>query len=182
MTANIHNVNSYSFVQTDELLIDANIWLYIHGPQVPKDQRSRNYSNALTNIFNVKCSIFIDVLILSEFINRYSRLKCFQEKGTADSNTFKVYRQSSDYKLVAKDFTDAARRIFKHSKCVESEFTSIDIDDLLKDYESNCPDFNDQILVKLCKSRSLKLVTHDSDFRNYDITILTANRNMLNVP
>jgi hypothetical protein len=56
-TANIHNVNSYSFVQTDELLIDANIWLYIHGPQVPKDQRSRNYDitilTANGNMLNV---------------------------------------------------------------------------------------------------------------------------------
>lgn len=176
------NINSYAFAQTDELFIDANVWFYIHGPQIPKDQRSTNYSKALANILQAKCSIFIDVLILSEFINRYSRLKCTQEKGTADPTTFKSYRQSSDFKIVAKDIADAVRRIFKHSKCVESGFTSIDVNNLLTNYESKCPDFNDQILAEICKSKSLKLVTHDSDFKDYDITILTANRNMLSNP
>jgi len=179
MTAKTLNINSYTFVQTDELLIDANVWLYIHGPQIPKDQRSKNYSNALASILQAKCSIFLDVLILSEFINRYSRLKCTQEKGTADPTTFKSYRQSSDFRTVAKDITDAVRRIFKHSKCVESGFTSIDVNDLLTDYESKCTDFNDQILAGICKSRSLKFVTHDGDFKDYDITVLTANRSML---
>ena len=50
---------------------------------------------------------------------------------------------------------------------------------LLTDYESKCPDFNDQILVELCKSRSLKFVTHDGDFKDYSITVLTANKGML---
>jgi predicted nucleic acid-binding protein len=182
MTAKTLNISSYTFRQTDELLIDANVWLYIYGPQIPQDQKSINYSNALTNILQAKCSVFIDVLILSEFINRYSRLKCFQDKGSADPNIFKSYRQSSDFNTVAKDITDAVRRIFKHSKCVESGFTSININDLLTDYESKRRDFNDQILVEICKSRSFKLVTHDGDFRDYDITILTANRNMLSNP
>ncbi|MDQ1317270.1 MAG: hypothetical protein QG641_2522 [Candidatus Poribacteria bacterium] len=180
MTAKTLNISSYTFAQTDELLIDANVWLYIHGPQIPKDQRSMNYSNALANILQAKCGIFIDVLVLSEFINRYSRLKCIQDKGSADPNTFKSYRQSSDFKTVAKDIADAVRRIFKHSKCVESGFTSIDVNDLLTDYESKCTDFNDQILAEICKSRLLKLVTHDGDFKDYDITVLTANKNMLN--
>jgi len=182
MTANTINIGSYTFTQTDELLIDANVWLYIHGPQVQGDWKSKNYSNALANILQAKCNIFIDVLILSEFINRYSRLKCTQEKGSSDPATFKSYRQSSDFKTVAKDIADAVRRIFKHSKCIESGLTSIDINNLLADYESKCLDFNDQILAELCKSKSLKLVTHDRDFKDYDITVLTANRNMLSNP
>ena len=182
MTAKTLDINSYAFAQTDELLIDANVWLYIHGPQVQGDWKSKNYSNALANILQAKCSIFLDVLILSEFINRYSRLHCIQEKGTADPTTFKSYRQSSDFKIVAKDIADAVRRIFKHSKCVESGFTSIDVNTLLTDYESKCPDFNDQILAEICKSKSFKLVTHDGDFKDYDITVLTANRNMLSDP
>lgn len=179
MTASIYNINSYNFIQTDALLIDANIWLYIHGPQAQIDNKSQNYSNALAKILKAKCSIFLDVLILSEFINRYSRLKCNLVKGSSDPSTFKSYRQSSAFKSVARDIADAVRRILKHCKCIESEFTSIDINTLLTDYELKCPDFNDQILVELCKSRSFKLVTHDGDFEDYDITILTANKNML---
>ena len=176
MTANIHDINSYNFEKTDALFIDANIWLYIYGPQVQGDNKSRNYSNVLREILRTECSIFIDVLILSEFINRYSRLKFNLEGRSPD---FKSYRQSSAFKPVAKDIADAVRRILKHCECLESGLTSIDIDTLLTDYESKCPDFNDQILAELCKSRSLKFVTHDGDFRGYDITVLTANRRML---
>ncbi len=176
MTASIYNINSYNFTQTDALFIDANIWLYIHGPQAQRDNRSRNYSNALAKILKAKCSVFLDVLILSEFINRYSRLKFNLEGRSPD---FKSYRQSSAFKPVAREIADAVRRILKHCECVESGLTSIDMNSLLIDYESKCPDFNDQILVELCRSRSFKFVTHDGDFKDYDITILTANKSML---
>lgn len=179
MTAKTLNISSYTFAQTDELLIDANVWLYIHGPQVQGDWKIRNYSNALASILQAKCSIFLDVLILSEFINRYSKLRYNLAIEHGFANDFKSYRRSSDFNSIAKDIADAVRRILKHCKCVESCFTSIDINTLLTDYESECLDFNDQILAEICKSKSLKLVTHDSDFKNYDITVLTANRNML---
>jgi len=176
MSASISDITSYNFAQTDVLLIDANVWLYIHGPQTQRDYKSRSYSNALAKILKAKCSIFLDVLILSEFINRYSRLKCNLQKGQSD---FKSYRKSPFFKLVAKEVADAVRRILKHCKCIESGFTSVDMNNLLTDYESKCPDFNDQILAELCRSRSLKFVTDDNDFKDFDITILTANKNML---
>ena len=181
MIANIRNAKSYNISRNDALLIDANIWIYLYGPQAPKDPKSRDYSNVLAKILKAKCSIFLDVLILSEFINRYSRSKCWLEKGSSDPTTFKRYRQSSDFKPVAKEIADAVRRILKHCECIESDITSIDMSTLLTDYESKCPDFNDQVLAELCKSRSLKFVTHDGDFKDYDITVLTTNRRMLGI-
>jgi len=176
MSVSIHDINSYDFAKTDALLIDANIWLYLYCPQAQRRNISQNYSNALAKILKAECSVLLDVLILSEFINRYSRLKFNLQKRSPD---FKSYRQSSAFKSVAKEITDAVRRILKHCKCIESDIASIDMNALLADYESKCPDFNDQILVELCKSRSLKFVTHDGDFKDYDITVLTANRRML---
>ncbi len=176
MTAKIHDATSYNFKKTDAFLIDANIWFYLYGPRAPKDRKSQDYSNVLAEILRTKCSIFLDVLILSEFINRYSRLKFNLQKRSRD---FKAYRQSPAFKPVAKEIADAVRRILKHCKCIESDITSIDMNALLTDYESKYPDFNDQILVELCKSRSLKFVTHDGDFKDYGITVLTANRGML---
>lgn len=158
------------------LIIDANIWLYIHCPQAQRDDISPNYSNALAKILKAKCSIFLDVLILSEFINSYSRIKYKLQGGQSG---FESYRQSPFFKLVAKEIADAVRRILKDCKCIESGLTSIDMNSLIIDYESKCPDFNDQILAELCRSRSFKFVTHDGDFKDYDITILTANRRML---
>jgi len=177
MSSSICDIASYNFTQTDMLLIDANVWLSIYGPQAQSDYRSQSYSKALAKILKAKCNIFLDVLILSEFINRYSRLK-YNLQGY--SSGFKSYRQSPFFKPVAKEIADAVRRILKCCKCIENGFISIDLNNILDDYESKCPDFNDQILAELCRSRSLKFVTNDSDFRDFNITILTANKNMLN--
>ena len=50
---------------------------------------------------------------------------------------------------------------------------------LLSDFEANSRDFNDAILAQLCRAKDLKLVTHDGDFKDCGITILTANSNLL---
>ena len=130
-------IDLYDFTQTDALLIDANIWLYIYCPQAQRDDISPNYSNALAKILKAKCSVFLDVLILSEFINRYSRLR----KRPSDPRAFKSYRQSAAFRSVAKEIANAVRRILKHCKCVESGLTSVDINSLLTDCESKCPDY-----------------------------------------
>ena len=73
MTAIIYDINFYDFQKNDSLLIDANIWLYIYCPQAQRRNISQNYSNALAKILKAECNVLLDVLILSEFINRYSR-------------------------------------------------------------------------------------------------------------
>lgn len=40
-------------------------------------------------------------------------------------------------------------------------------------------DFNDQVLAELCKSRNLTLVTHDGDFKDLGLNLLTANQSLL---
>jgi len=71
-----YHIEEYTFAAADKLLFDANIWLYIYGPQGnPADQRTRVYSAALAKILAARSRIVLDVLILSEFINRYARLR-----------------------------------------------------------------------------------------------------------
>jgi hypothetical protein len=55
----------------------------------------------------------------------------------------------------------------------------LDTKSLIDDYGDGKSDFNDLVLVELCKSKALKLVTDDGDFKGKDITILTANKKLL---
>ena len=75
MTHKAISVNDYQFNPDDKLLLDTNIWLLVYGPQKPRDTRVATYSQALANILSAKCCVYIDVLIVSEFINTYARLK-----------------------------------------------------------------------------------------------------------
>ena len=183
MPSNIRPIDSYTFTKDDTLLFDTNIWMYIYGPQIPRDPLANVYSDAFKRILLSQSKIFVDVLVLSEFINTYSRYE-FNRAFPPDKRkiNFKAYKKTAAYQAVAKAIADESRRILKNCIRTESHFESVDIDKLLDDFESNCPDFNDQIFAELCKAKNLKLITHDGDFAGSGLTILTANPELLATP
>ena len=93
-------VTKYRFQPEDKLFFDANIWLFIYGPQEQKNTKVDIYSSAFHRILKAKSRIYIDILIVSEFINTYSRLKWNILKRLGDiSETsmekFKNFRKQS---------------------------------------------------------------------------------------
>lgn len=182
MLANIHDINSYSFSKNEAFLIDANVWLYIHYPQYSQDWVSKTYSNAFGKMLKTKCSILLDAIVTSEFINRYSRLEHKLAYDNDPQNiplNFKSFRQSSQYANIAVTIANVTRRILSHCQRINGCFDSVNMRSLLYEYESKLLDFNDQILAEMCISNQLKLITHDGDFGNSYITILTANQRLL---
>lgn len=180
MRSSAEDIRSYVFEPTDELLLDANVWLSVYGPSKPGDWRAAVYSKALDKILKAKSRIYIDALIVSEFINRYARIKYyvqFPDPGTRPH--FKRFRQSADFKSVAQDVAADVRRVLQHCTRVESGFAALDINALIDEYEKGNSDFNDQVLADLCKSRGLKLVTDDRDFKGRGLAVVTANRHLL---
>lgn len=167
-----------TFREDDGLLIDTNVWLRLNGPQVREDQKTRKYSDALRKIRHAQGDVFVDILVLSEFVNKYLRIKYKAWKPIPEAS-FKDFRSSTDYPAVAKDIANAVRGILKTCRPVNSGLESIDMEALLTDFEQKERDFNDQVLAELCASKNLALITHDGDFKGYGITVLTANPQML---
>ena len=177
MTNNAVSVASYNFKPDDELLLDTNIWLFVYGPQKPGNARVAIYSQALAKILAAKSRIYIDVLIVSEFINTYARLKWnVLGKPRAD---FKRFRNSQDFKPIAQGVADDIQRVLNHCSRVDNGFKELDIDELIAEYGAGNSDFNDQIIAALCKKNGLKLVTDDGDFGGQGIPIVTANKRLL---
>ncbi|MGB2987363.1 MAG: PIN domain-containing protein [Phycisphaerae bacterium] len=174
-----HSIDAYQFSETDALLFDANIWIYLHCPESsPPTRVVACYSGALKQILTAKSRIFIDVLILSEFVNRYARLVQQVTPKWRRKHT-KKWRNSAGFKPVAKAIASACHRLLKNCQLTESGLESADITALLGSYESGRSDFNDLMLAELCRAKRLALVTHDADFKGSDITLLTANRKLL---
>ena len=171
-------VGSYSFTHRDKLFLDANIWWYVYGSQKPDDTLVKIYSQAFDRILKAQSCIHIDVLIVSEFINTYARTRW--KLIAPDKRPFKKFRQSPEFKPIAKEIADAVKRIMCHCSRVESGFQELEIDALLNIYAEGNSDFNDQIIVELCKDRELTLISHDGDFKNQRIKVLTANNHLLN--
>jgi predicted nucleic acid-binding protein len=170
-------ITSYDFKPSDELLLDTNIWLLVYGPQKPGDKRVAVYSQALAKILAAKSRIYIDVLIVSEFINAYARSKW--RLAAPHIKEFKTFRKSPDFKPIAQDIAADIKLVLQHCTRLESGFESLTIDNLMNEYAAGDSDFNDQILTILCKRKGLKMVTDDGDFKGQGIPVVTANNRLL---
>jgi len=177
-SAHVFPIKWLKIKSSDAFLIDANVWLLLNGPPGLKRDIAAEYSSALGKMHAARCKLFVDVLVLSEFVNRYSRYRFDIWKPTEEV-TFKDFRSSTDYPAVAKDIADAVRGILRMCQLVGPDLESIDLEALLRDFEENRRDFNDQLLAETCRSKDLTLITHDGDFMGYEITVLTANPLML---
>jgi hypothetical protein len=87
------DARTHRFAATDQILPDANIWLYLYGPSAnPATWPVRTYSGVFAGLLTAKSQLYLDVLVLSEFVNRFARIEW---KRTAPTITdFKVFRQS----------------------------------------------------------------------------------------
>lgn len=180
MPATVRRLSTYRFRQTDRLFFDANVWLYVYSPQyAPSDRRVRTYSDAFKRALAAQVTIFIDGLVLSEFINAWARFEYNKLSPQTKPKDFKTYRNSAAFAYVAKAVADACRRILRHATRIESCFTSLDIGAVLSDYAAGKMDFNDQIIAELCRERGFTLVTHDGDLKGSTLNILTENTHLL---
>jgi len=177
-----NNIQRYSFTNQDRLFFDTNIWLYIYGPQGPSgERRQRIYSNAFRDIISLGIKIYIDVLVLSEFVNRTARfhydLWCDENQTSVD---YKDFRSMAEFKEIASGIEKDAQLILVDSKLIETGFTRMDLKTLLKTFENNQQDFNDLIIINVCHTNHLTLVTDDGDYGGANIPILTSNSRLLN--
>lgn len=175
----IKDIKIHRFSERDTFLLDANVLLSVYGPNANKEAYTSFYSDALVKMRTSKCNIFIDTLILSEFVNRFAHWAFDQLPPEEKPLTFKEFRKSENFKPVAQEIADDVRRIIDYADCCDSEFESIDMEELLSEYALGNSDFNDQIIARLCKRRGFILVTHDGDFAGGEMDILTANRRLL---
>jgi len=57
--------------------------------------------------------------------------------------------------------------------------SELDLNQALADFSSGGVDFNDALLVDICKKRNIKLMTNDGDFQDGGIEVLTTNPRLL---
>ncbi|MFQ5684467.1 MAG: PIN domain-containing protein [Candidatus Binatia bacterium] len=180
MPATVRRLSTYRFRQTDRLLFDANVWLFLFSPQyAPDDRRVRVYSAGARSVLAAHSKIFIDPLVMSEFINAWARFEYNKLPTSTKPNDFKSYRNSPGFRPVARAIADACRRILQFAMRVDCDFAALDMDALLNGYAAGRVDFNDQVLGELCRRKKVILVTHDIDLKGLAPSILTENRRLL---
>jgi predicted nucleic acid-binding protein len=173
------DIRYHTFAEDEQFFIDANIWFFIYGPLPTRNVSSEVYSRALKKMRASGSRVFVNVLVLSEFINRFARFefhRCGFTHGTGD---FKRFRDSDEFEEISEEIAIMARRIAESAIRCDSGFHRFDVFGILDEFRKTRHDFNDLMIAKLCEVEGFTLVTHDSDFANDDIPLLTANDHLL---
>lgn len=178
----IYHIDDYKPLAEDKFFFDANIWLSIYGPiGYYADWRVRKYSNFLTILQLKNCYIYTNTIIISEFVNRFARMEFEQRRIQLDLeyDEFKRFREMEDFKEVASEIAANIRKIIRSSNLCNHEISDDELFDLADIYEKGGFDINDLMFEEICKQTDSILVTHDGDFKNSEIKVVTANNNML---
>ena len=176
-TSSVIDIRSCSFHISDRLFLDANVWLAVYGPVHARRTRSIVYSRALADMRTAGSEIYLDVLVLSEFVNAYARME--HRQSSLRDRDFKDFRRSPAFPAVAADIGQNAARIVRQCRLTDTNLSVTDVRSLLVEFERGQSDFNDQMIADMCRSKGLKLVTHDADFKSAGLAILTANNSLL---
>jgi len=173
MLPKAEDIRAYTFSTADALFLDANIWLFVFGPQSLGDPRTAIYSTALNKMLTAGSRLYIDVLVLSEFVNTYARIHYSLAKS---ASSFKAFRKSSAFRPIAHGLAADAKRVLRHCQPVNDPFETLDLAGLLDEFGKGDSDINDQVIVRLCQQHGYQLVTDDSDFSGKGISVITANK------
>jgi predicted nucleic acid-binding protein len=172
------NANNHSFSSKDEILVDANIWIDLYGPAANPNRWSvRTYSNIYARMLTAGCKLFLDLLILSEFVNRFARIEMRRIQPT--QGNFKSFRQSTDFPPVARAIETQVTQILSVCNPIDHPFAEWPHIDLMKDFSTGSVDLNDQLLAHNCRKHGLAILTNDSDFTEGGISVFTANNRLL---
>jgi len=172
----VHSIKNYEFSQPQSFFFDTNIWLYIYGPISWQDPRSEIYSSALKKIRASNGSIYINCMIISEFINAFSRIEFRQQ---SQFSRYKDFRNSPGFRAVAQDIAYNVRKILKNTLACDSDFVAINLPEIIDIFEQGKYDFNDLVFAEVCRSKEMIFVTHDKDFSDMGVEVLTANGRLL---
>jgi len=180
----VRDIQSFRFKDDHNILLDTNVLYSTFGPS-PIPRRSGAYSEAIKNMRIGKSKMYLDILVLSEFMNRYARdlynlkLEDYKDAGIPkeDWPKFKEFRDDPDFKPLAEEIRIAASDIINTvTECCNPAFNKAKANLFLHEYGKCRVDFNDQVMADMCNDAKFFLATDDGDFKDYpDITILTAN-------
>lgn len=155
----------------DNVFIDTNVLIFYLYPINPK--KYSYYANAIYMLQKKKCQMFINSLVVSEFINRLLRLDFAQIKDENIKDFKRDYRQTQNYINTLKFAITELNKFCEtfNVRHIRDDFDKMNIMELYAKYEYSF-DFNDLIIAENVRSNKLKLLTDDKDFQNLNITLI----------
>ncbi len=167
-------------VKNKKIFFDTNIWIFLFCEIADSKKYLVNkYSATYHFLLKAGTPVFIDFVVISEFVNRYLRIafsNYTKKNHLINFNYKKDYRQTDDFTEAWKNVCDIVNnRILSKTITINFEYDKSSFENLL-DSNNSDTDFNDNHIMNLCHTNDLYLLTHDGDFKNSEINIITENQ------
>lgn len=175
----IETIGQYKVKSGDCFFFDNNVWMLLFSPVAgARAKEQRIYASLLQQIQSARATIFINSLVLSEYINRSLRLSFDHWRNTQPPRAFRLdykrdYRPTPDFKEAQDAIYAEVEDILNAALRKPDDFNALDLSALR---QAQCSDFNDAYYANFCKLNNLILVSDDRDFQTttLDITLLTV--------
>lgn len=172
----IHNISNYTIDKTDRFFFDTNIWMYMHCSIGNYSARLvQDYSDFYEKVKVSGATILTSTLLISEFVNSYSRLEFNLRKKTDGLKDYKKdFRSNPNYKPLLDNINLLTeKKILKNSIKIQDSFHEFEESNFFA--QPNTYDFNDEYYCYIAEKQNFKIVTHDKDFLNttYNIEVIT---------
>ncbi len=168
-------LSQYTFTDRDIILLDTNIWLELFpGPSDSRLFSESPYRDAFKRLKAAKSELVLDPLVLSEYLNTYTRIEykaLFQPKYS----NFKQFRKSGDFCSAGQGAVTFAHNMLKIATMCDCSYSTFDVGAALSEFEIGGIDFNDSLIAENCRQNNWKLMTNDGDFIQGGIEVITAN-------
>jgi len=176
MSKPIH-VNDVEAVVDSSIVLDTNIWLYLYGPNAYSgNQHTRMYSRVYSDILKNRNVIILENSVISEFSNRFIRINHEVLKKTENApKLYKDFRNSDYFKPVGEELRDTVLNMIDDTKVEFVGEEELDFEEIFQSFSEGGMDYTDALLVNMCKSRDYFLLTHDFDYHNSNIKLISGN-------
>lgn len=173
------NLASYSFSEGEQILVDTNIWLSLFpAPGGYQQGFAHQYSQNFLRLISAKAQPVLDPMVLSEYLNRYAHIE-YDANYKTQYPKFKSFRNSPDFQTIASSVGTFAKKIIGFCITHSIPANQLDLVQALTDFLHGGVDFNDAILIDVCRKRNIKLMTNDGDFQSGGIEVITSNQRLL---
>lgn len=196
MYENIKDLSEIKYDAFSNYFLDANVWLaYIDSGESFTSKTFRDYKVYIDFVENIIADnisnkenapkIVMTSLLLSEIMNRYMhdtamKKYCTKFKLNYKDMNFKTdYRPTEHYKQQLSHLLNALQRFETCFWLLPDNLEELSFFENLPAFQDQEKDFNDFYFYQLAKKYDFPIVTHDGDFVDQDIVIITQNSKTL---
>jgi predicted nucleic acid-binding protein len=170
--AKTYQLKDFNQLTGQNIFFDANVLIYLYFSMGQQDLEE-TYAKAFKNLIKQGNGLYVDFLVISEVINRVMR----HEHHRINSGiTYKNFRNSTEGKDALQGiYTQIKNDILRYFKIIGKSFDTNSIENFL---QIDSLDFIDKAIVETCKENKFILFTHDGDFKDCGLDLLSNNKKL----